>query len=373
MTDTAQRVTVALTGRGLVTAYGLGVDAYVRGTTTAGGSGTAPGPVVNGTDPIDPARIGATSDEWLGLAVDEALRESGWGPHDGVPELILVGQSEQPQDDPRTTPLYTPRTVRSSQLEWEAPLVLSHACASVLFAVDLAVRLLADGEAPAVLVAGVSTCNVYSTQSLEVVRAVGSHPPRPFDQRRDGITIGEGAGALLLERRDDAEARGRTADIEVAAVVAGIEGRSAAASDDDVVRRCMTEAMSLAAVDRLDYVHAHATGTPQGDEAEARAVSALVARLGSPPVPVSSHKGALGHLLHTSGFPGIVSATVALQTGVLPATANLERPLDIPHVLFPTTPYQPEGGVRTAMVNAFGFGGNNASVVLRDVGPCDQR
>lgn len=365
MTGGAQTSAVVVTGRGLVTAYGAGVDAYVRGTTADGFPVPAPGAGKDGTHPIDAATVGIGSEVWLGRVIDEALEEAGWDPADGAPDLVLVGQSEHPEDDPRDIPLYTPNLVCSRDHEWVAPMVVSHACASVLFAVDLACRLLADGTARAVLVAGVSTCNTYSTESLRVVRAVGSHPPRPFELRRDGITIGEGAGALLLERREAAEARGHPTDVEVAAVVATVGGRSAAASDDDAVLGCLTGALDIAGVDSVDYVHAHATGTPQGDEAEARALSALVELLGGAPVPVSSHKGALGHLLHTSGFPSVVSAVAALRSGIVPPTLNLEQPLATPGLALPVTTHRPAGGVRTAVVNAFGFGGNNATVVLR--------
>jgi len=129
----------------------------------------------------------------------------------------------------------------------------------------------------------------------------------------------------------------------------------------------MTRALEEAGVVGVDYVHAHATDTVQGDAAEVEAITRLTAKRGIPDITVSSHKGALGHLLHASAFPGLVAAIGAIRDGLLPTTIGLREPLLARGVHLPV-----EGPASVAprpvehvLVNAFGFGGNNASVLLR--------
>lgn len=143
-------------------------------------------------------------------------------------------------------------------------------------------------------------------------------------------------------------------------------GAKAAASDAELIGACMRDALGDAAVDGLDHVHAHATGTAQGDAAELAAIEAIAAETGSSALPVSSHKGAIGHLLHISGAPALAAAALTLRTGTVPPTAGLASAEDTDRVVLPTAPLRLPSA-RTAAVNSFGFGGNNASLILRAV------
>ena len=360
---------VVVTGMGVVSAYGRGVPALLDGLATGrppsvGASDDA------ATRPIDRAVLdGAEPASWLASAIDEALAEARWPSRAPSPLLLLAAQAEAPPGE--QNPLSAPNTVVAGARRWDRPLVVSHACASALFGIHLAARLIRGGAHDAVLVAGVSVCNPYASESLRVVKAIGTAPSRPFDRARDGILIGEGSGAVLLERASAAAARGVTPLAELAASVAQIGGRSSVASDPEVVYACMVRALDEAGASGLDYVHAHATGTVQGDEAELQAVARLVAERAWPAVSVSSHKGALGHLLHASAFPGVAVAVSAVRDAVIPTTVGLREPVVIDGVDLPVegSALRRDPPVEHVLVNAFGFGGNNASVLLRRIRP----
>jgi len=360
---------VVVTGAGLVSAYGRGVPALLDGLF----AGRAPAVGASddaATRPIDRAVLdGADPSSWLASAIGEALAEARWPENSPPPLLLLAAQAEAPPGEQNA--LYAPITVVADARRWERPLVVSHACASALFAIHLAARLIRAGIHDAVLVAGASVCNPYASESLRVVKAIGTAPSRPFDRERDGILVGEGAGAVLLERAAAPAARGATPLAALAASVAEIGGRSSVASDPDVVYACMARALDEAGASGVDYVHAHATGTVQGDAAELEAVSRLVAERGWPAVAVSSHKGALGHLLHASAFPGIAVAVAAVREGGIPTTVGLRDPVEVEGVHLPVEgpALRRDRPVEHALVNAFGFGGNNASVLLRRISP----
>lgn len=360
---------VVLSGLGLVTAYGLmagrGVPPFLSGLYA--GRRPAVGATADGaTQPIDPGVVeGIEPRAWLASAMGEALAQAAWP--DGAPSPLLLLAAQAHASSPTDDPLFAPGSVTVGHRRWERPLVISHACASALFAVHLAARLIRGGSHDAVLVAGVAVCTPASSESLRVVRAIGMPPPRPFDRARDGILIGEGAGAVLIERASALAARGGVPLAEVAASVAEIGGRSPAASDADIVHDVMTRALDDAGAPCLDYVHAHATGTLQGDAVEVDALARLARERGMPQIVVSSHKGALGHLLHASAFPGLVAAVAAVGGGTLPTTVGLRAPLSVDGVSLPPEgpALRPIRPVTHALVNAFGFGGNNASVLLR--------
>lgn len=360
---------VVFTGLGAVSAYGTvdgrGVPRLLHGLAEGRPPAFAPAEDP-ATCPIDPTLLDEKEPRrWLPAAIGEALSGARW-PEDGAPPvLLLAGQAPAPEAS--DNPLYAAVAVEVGPHRWEHPLVISHACASALFAVHFAERLIRSGAHDAVLVAGVSVCTPCASESLRVVKAIGTVPSRPFDRERDGILIGEGAGAVLLERASTALARGAVPLAELGASVAEIGGASSAASDSAIVFDAMTRAIRDAGAPGVDYVHAHATGTVQGDAAEIEAVSRLAAERGLSELPVSSHKGALGHLLHASGFPGLIVAVSAVRDGVLPTTVGLRRPLaaDGVDLLVEGPAIRPRRRVDRALVNAFGFGGNNACVLVR--------
>lgn len=238
--------------------------------------------------------------------------------------------------------------------------VVSTACSSGAKVFASAARLIASGIIDAAVVGGVdSLCltTLYGFNSLELV---SPEPCRPYDAARRGISIGEGAAFALLERP--------TGDLSADAIlVAGVgessdayhmssphpEGRGAQAA--------METALAHAGLkpEQVDYLNLHGTATPSNDAAEGQAVMSLFGRN----VPVSSTKGATGHTLGAAGALEVVISALALSHSLIPGSPGsreLDPALDIDYVFTPRP--QPLGVV---MSNSFGFGGSNASVVMR--------
>ncbi|MDX3128453.1 beta-ketoacyl synthase N-terminal-like domain-containing protein [Streptomyces europaeiscabiei] len=393
---TGQRVVIS--GMGLVTPLGAGVDRFWSGLvagdtvleparrfTSAEYEGEPVGEVPGRLGPAD----GPRKQHFTRVAVEEALAAARLPSLPPGSLVFLVGQARAPLSgrnprlDGEEAEFFGPPDgfldapdgllkapdglLGSPDGKWSADaqvLHLSHACASAAFAMNLARAALRAGAAPAALVAGASVLNRYEYASMRVVRAVARSAARPFDTGRAGISLGEGGAALLLETASAARSRGLPADLTVAGVCCRVAGDKPAASSAEVVTDCLRTALRDAGADRLDHVHAHATGTRQGDAAELRAIETVAAELDAPAVPVSSHKGAIGHLLHVSAVPAIAAAALALRTGTAPPTAGLARPEPTERVRLPLRA-EPLPGARLAAVNNFGFGGNNASVVLR--------
>lgn len=367
---------IVISGLGLLTPFGRGVDALWRGLIE-GRTALAParhftapayrGEPVGEVTEFDPGPA-PRKQAYAAAAVEDALREARLP---AVPDnalVVLVGQAPLPAQEPAA-----PLDAEEREFLGPGPVGvlapgrsvhLTHACASTLFAVAFAREALRAGAAPLAVVAGATALNHYEYASMDVVRAVDRAAARPFDAERAGISLGEGGGALVLESAKRARARGLATDLVVAGCGSRVAAAKSVASDETSVADCLREALSDAAVDRLDHVHAHATGTPQGDTAELRAIEAVAAEASLRDLPASSHKGAIGHLLHISGAIGLAAASQALRTGLVPPTAGLVTPEATHRVRLPLAPERAPG-ITVAAVNSFGFGGNNASVVLR--------
>ncbi len=247
------------------------------------------------------------------------------------------------------------------------------ACASGAHAIGQALDTIRSGAADLMLaggaeapicdfvVAGFARMRALSTRNEEPERA-----SRPFDAGRDGFVIGEGAGALVLEEWEHARARGAPIRAELVgyASTADAEHIVEPTAEGDGPRRCMENALldaGLAPGD-VDYVNAHATSTPAGDRAEARALQQLFGTGTSP--WVSSTKSSLGHSLGASGAVEAALTVMALETGWLPPTLNLERPDEtcaLNHVAEKARKTHPN----VAISNSFGFGGTNVTLVLK--------
>ncbi|ROQ23164.1 3-oxoacyl-[acyl-carrier-protein] synthase II [Streptomyces sp. PanSC19] len=242
---------------------------------------------------------------------------------------------------------------------------LSHACASAAFAASFARDWLLSGLSTTALVVGASALNRYEYASMDVVKTLSPHGARPFDADRDGITVGEGGGAFVLETPAGARARGHRPEAWLSGAACLVDTSQAVASAPDAIRDCMRAALDDAGARRVDYVHAHATGTAQGDAAEAEAVAELAHGLGTEaPLPMSSHKGAIGHLLHASAFPGLVAAAGFLREAWIPGTPGLRRRAPLPDRVTALAEPLRATTAEHVLVNSFGFSGNNASLVL---------
>ncbi|WP_432096773.1 beta-ketoacyl synthase N-terminal-like domain-containing protein [Streptomyces sp. bgisy100] len=241
--------------------------------------------------------------------------------------------------------------------------LLAHACASGAFGLAMAREWLLSGLADMAVVTGVSALNVYDYACLDVLRATSTRTARPFDRERSGVTIGEGAGAVVLETAEHAAARGHRPAATLSGIACRVGGRGTSALSAEIAADCMRAALDMAGTDRVDHVHGHAPGTRQGDEAELLALDTVGAERGWRGVPVSSYKGAAGHLLHASVFPALAAAVQALRRGVVPGTPGLRSAPDTRHVRVPAGP-EPCDGIRSVLVDNFGFGGNNAALLL---------
>jgi 3-oxoacyl-[acyl-carrier-protein] synthase II len=250
------------------------------------------------------------------------------------------------------------------------------ACAAGAQSIAEGLRLLRAGEAD-VAVCGCSEAPLFPTLAATFLNARAlahgwAHDPgsasRPFDARRNGIVLAEGAGVFVLERTEHADARGAAGYADVVGwgatndahhpITPHPDGQGAAA--------CMRRALADAGIGpaEVGYLNAHGTGTKLGDRAEAQAVRAV---FGAHQPPVSGTKAVTGHMLGASGMAEAAVAVLALRRGLLPPTHNLEDPdpaCELDHIR--KSPR--EARITHAVSNSFGFGGHNVSVVFAQPG-----
>jgi 3-oxoacyl-[acyl-carrier-protein] synthase II len=238
-----------------------------------------------------------------------------------------------------------------------------------LIMLDDADVMIAGGAEAAVTplgVGGFAAARALSTQYNDDPTA-GS---RPFDEGRDGFVIAEGAGVVVLEEYEHAKARG--AHIYAEVIGYGLSGDAyhitTPAEDGDGGFRAMQAALKRAKInpEDVDYINAHGTSTPVGDGIECTAVKRLFAN-SLDKLSMSSTKSAIGHLLGAAGAVEAIYSTKAIQTGALPPTLNLENISEPCQGLDLVPKVTKEKKVTTALSNSFGFGGTNASLVLRSV------
>ncbi len=190
---------------------------------------------------------------------------------------------------------------------------------------------------------------------------------RPYDKDRDGFVMGEGAGVVVLETIEHAKARGAKIYAEV--IGYGMSGDAyhitAPAPDGDGALRCMNAAIRRAGISPgdIDYINAHGTSTPLGDEIELGAVQKLVGNAAGT-VSMSSTKSCVGHLLGAAGAIEAIFSILAIRDGIVPPTINLDNPsVETPIDLVPHQARKRD--VNTVLSNSFGFGGTNASLIFR--------
>jgi 3-oxoacyl-[acyl-carrier-protein] synthase II len=249
------------------------------------------------------------------------------------------------------------------------------ACSTGAHAIGDAARMVALGDAEIMLAGGAeSPVNRMALAGFNALRALSTafnddpkRASRPYDKDRDGFVMGEGAGVVVLEALDHAKARG--AKIYGELIGYGLSGDAyhitAPAPDGDGAFRCMSMAMKRAGVtaDDIDYINAHGTSTPMGDEIELGAVQRLVGNAAGR-ISMSSTKSCVGHLLGAAGAVEAIFSLLAIRDGIAPPTINLDNPsVESPIDLVPHEARKREIG--TALSNSFGFGGTNASLIFR--------
>jgi 3-oxoacyl-[acyl-carrier-protein] synthase II len=414
---------VVVTGLGMVTPLACGVDATWR-RLLAGESGI--GRIENFEVSDLPSRIAGqikkgdgsngtfNADQWMepkeqrkvdpfivyGMAAaQQALDDADWHPQtyedqttsgvligsgiggvEGIADTALLLRDRGPR---RVSPFFIPGRIINLASGYVS---IAHglkgpnhavvtACSTGAHAIGDAGRLIGLGDADVMVaggtespinrlaVAGFSACRALSTGFNETPERAS----RPYDQDRDGFVMAEGAGAVVLEEYDHAKRRGARIYGELTGY--GLSGDAyhitAPAEDGDGAFRCMKAALRRAEIspDDIDYINAHGTSTPLGDEIELKAVERLVGNAAGH-ISMSSTKSSIGHLLGAAGTVEAIFCLLAIRDQVVPPTINLDNPsVSTPIDLVPHKARKRQ--VDTVLSNSFGFGGTNASLVFR--------
>ena len=414
---------VVVTGLGLVTPVGCGVDA-AWSNLLAGGNGarrveefevsdiqsqigcfiprgaTADGKY-NPDDWMEPKEQRKVDDYiiYAMAAAEQALTDSGFeaktkekqersgvligsgiGGLSGIADTSILLKEKGPR---RVSPFFIPgRLINLAsgyvsirhQLKGPNHAVVT-ACSTGTHAIGDAARLIALGDADVMVaggtespicriaLAGFAACRALSTGFNDTPQKAS----RPYDKDRDGFVIGEGAGLVVLEDYEHAKARGARIYAEV--IGYGMSGDAyhitAPSESGDGAYRCMEAALKRAGIpaSEIDYVNAHGTSTPMGDEIELGAVERLFGDAAGK-LTMSSTKSAIGHLLGAAGAVEAVFSILAMRDNVAPPTLNLDNPsVETPIDLVAHKAKAME--INTVLSNSFGFGGTNASLIMR--------
>ena len=307
---------------------------------------------------------------------------SGIGGIEGIAETALLLQERGPR---RVSPFFIPGRIINlasgyvsiaHSLKGPNSSVVS-ACSTGAHAIGDAGRLIALGDADVMVAGGTESpvCRI-SLAGFVACRALSTgfndepgRASRPYDRDRDGFVMGEGAGVVVLEEYEHAKRRGAHMYGEL--IGYGLSGDAfhitAPADDGDGALRCMKAAVHRAEITagEIDYINAHGTSTPVGDEIELKAVERLIGNAAAK-ISMSSTKSSIGHLLGAAGTVEAIFCLLALRDQIVPATLNLDNPsvttaLDL-------VPHKPRAReVNVVLSNSFGFGGTNASLVFRRV------
>jgi 3-oxoacyl-[acyl-carrier-protein] synthase II len=332
-------------------------------------------------------------------AAEQAVRDAGWMPEDeadrertgfiigsgigglqSIAETTLVLKEKGPR---RVSPFFIPGALInlcsgqvSIRYGFKGPNhAVVTACSTGAHAIGDGTRLIQHGGADVMIaggseaaiceigIAGFAACKALSTNFNDTPEKAS----RPYDRDRDGFVMGEGAGVVVLAEGEHARARGAKIYAEV--VGYGLSGDAyhitSPAPDGDGGFRSMSAALKGAGItpDQIDYVNAHGTSTPLGDEIELGAVTRLLGNAAGK-VTMSSTKSSTGHLLGAAGAVEAIFCVLALRDQIAPPTINLENP-SVESVIDLAPMQAVKRKIDVALSNSFGFGGTNASLVLR--------
>ena len=425
MTGTTELRRVVVTGLGMVTPLACGVEATWK-RLVAGESGAKP---IETFDVSDlPARIACSiprgdgsdgtfnPDQWMEpkeqrkvdhfviyamCAARQALDDAAWMPEtyedqittgvligsgiggiEGIAETAVTLKERGPR---RVSPFFVPGrliNIAGGYVSIEFGLkgpnhAVVTACSTGSHAIGDAGRLIALGDADVMVAGGTeSPVNRIAVAGFAACRALSTgfndqptQASRPYDRDRDGFVLGEGAGCVVLEEYEHAKRRG--AKIYAELIGYGLSGDAyhitAPSEDGDGAYRCMAAAIRRAGVPpaAIDYINAHGTSTPLGDEIEVKAVERVVGNAAGR-IAMSSTKSSIGHLLGAAGAVEAIFSVLAIRDQVAPPTINLDNPsVETPLDLVPHQARKRD--IDVVLSNSFGFGGTNASLVFRRV------
>jgi 3-oxoacyl-[acyl-carrier-protein] synthase II len=396
---------VVVTGVGAVTPLGIGArtlhDRWAAGIVgITDGFGRS-----SGFDAVDhlsvkEARRLDRFSQFALVAAGEAIAEAGWvggppidpfrvacviatgigGQNTIETQLEVMRERGERQVSPLGIPQYMPNAAAAAitmkhNLRGQSFQVGS-ACSSGAHALGLALRMIQYGDADAVVCGGSeATLTAFAAASFRNMQALSvSGVSRPFDKRRDGFVMGEGAGVLVLEDAEVAAARGATVLAEIAGYGSTTDAHHLTAPDPsgDPAAKAIELALADAGVtaDDVDYINAHGTSTELNDAAETVAIKRALGEAALR-IPVSSTKSSIGHLLGAAGAVEAVATVRTLITGVIAPTLGYEVPdpeLDLDYVPGESRPLVArDGRPLLALSNSFAFGGHNVTLAIRGV------
>lgn len=413
---------VVITGLGVVSPIGIGVSSFWKAALEGKSGITALAPFegfplesyrsqiagqVRDFDPaqlrnpVDAARVDRYAQFAL-AAADEAVRDADLRmerespPRVGV--IVGAGMGGMVLGEREITKLYLAKNARrvpptfipgitlnsasgvvAIQHGAKGPnLTISTACSSSAHALGQALACIRAGKADVVITVGADaslTPLVFAGFcALRVLSSGFNKTPerasRPFDRLREGFVMSEGAGALVVESLPHAQKRRARIYAEVAGYAATSEAYHIIVPREDGSEMAVTMALALrdaqAMPSQVDYINAHATSTPVGDAAEVRAIRQVL-KSRADRVLINATKSLIGHALGAAGAIGAVACTLSLHTGQIHPTANYEQP-DPEYALKGISREVQERRIRMAVLNAFGFGSNNAAIVLKRFG-----
>jgi beta-ketoacyl-acyl-carrier-protein synthase II len=415
MADTSPRVVV--TGMGALTPLGLSVDEYWKGLVEGQSGGATiesfdPEGLrvtfaceLDGFDPEDylPAKQARRVDPFSQYALvtaDQAVHDAGIDP-EAMPQEekdrtgVIYGTGiggiqtfrDQTEEfieggEKRTSPFFIPTLIpdiAAGQIamahDFRGPNhAMVSACATGNHNIGDAYRMIQEGDMDAALCGGTDACvtrlgiaGFASMRALSTRNDDPAHASRPFDADRDGFVMGEGAGALFIESLEQAKARGADIYAEILGIGMSADAHHLTAPDPEGggVRLALNRVLENADIDPadVDYINAHGTSTPLGDEAETKALKKVFGDQAYE-LNVSSTKSMTGHLLGAAGATEAIATIQALRHDVVPPTINFEE-ADPACDLDYTFNEAEERPVTVALSNAFGFGGHNTSLALR--------
>ncbi|MBB3607928.1 beta-ketoacyl-ACP synthase II [Rhizobium sp. BK602] len=415
---------IVVTGMGLVSPLGVGVDAAWKrliegrsglrrlpeamvGELAAKVGGMVPSLEEDGEAGFDADRYVPIKDQkkmdrfilFAMAAAEEAIGQAGWRPTDlsalertatviasgigGFPAIADAVRTAETRGVRRLSPFTVPSflvNLAAGQVSirygYKGPIGAPvTACAASVQAIGDAARLIRAGEADVAICGGAEACiDKVSLGGFAAARALStgfSNRPeeasRPFDAERDGFVMGEGAGMLVIERLEHALARGATplAELVGYGTAADAYHMTAGPEDGDGARRAMLAALSQARISPAEVKHlnAHATSTPVGDRGEMEAIKTVFGRNGG--IAVSGTKAATGHLLGAAGGLEAVFTIMALRDQIAPPTRNLRQADAAAEGIDIVGPTARPMAMDYAISNGFGFGGVNASALFR--------
>jgi 3-oxoacyl-[acyl-carrier-protein] synthase II len=415
--DKFGRPVVVVTGMGIVTSLGAGkTDNWAKLTAGESGIRTITRFPIDGLKTtmagtidfvtVDPPSSTALTEKLADIATEEALAQSGIGSKGDFPGPLFLAVAPVEVEWPQRIEVgcavgkpeitiedvlrisgggkyadYHHRFMFGSVAGYLAetfgtkgsPISLSTACASGATAIQLGVEAIRRGETDAALcVATDGSVNLEAVVRFSLLSALSTQndtpqaASKPFSKNRDGFVMAEGAGALVLESYESATARGAP----ILGVLAGCGEltdsfhRTRSSPDGKPIIGCVRNVLADAGMtaDQIDYINAHGTATPENDKMEYLSISAVFGDL-TPKIPVSSNKSMVGHTISAAGAVEAIFSLLTLEHQRIPPTINYEIP--DPAILFDVVPNKArDARVTAVMSNSFGFGGQNASLVL---------